>query len=92
MAERDGCRIDDVCARRGLPTLPDRLVRRRTEANASLRDLERLFNHEALATAIRAAGMELFTDEAANVYRLLTDDDTRHRRRALRDRPRPCGR
>ncbi|WP_251342550.1 rod-determining factor RdfA [Haloplanus halophilus] len=74
MAEGGGCKIEDVCARRGLSTLPERLVRRRRAAGDSLRDLERFFNRELLAAAMRAAGMELLDDEAANVYRLLTDD------------------
>jgi hypothetical protein len=75
MAEGNGCKIDEVCARRGLPTLPDRLVRRRTEDDDRLRDLERFFNRELLAAAMRAAGMELLDAGAANVYRLLTDED-----------------
>ncbi|GAB3327450.1 hypothetical protein EI982_15255 [Haloplanus rallus] len=79
MAEGDGddggCKIDDVCASRGLSTLPERLVRRRRTGGDSLRDLERFFNREVLAAAMRAAGMELLDDEAANVYRLLTGDD-----------------
>ncbi|MFD1632978.1 rod-determining factor RdfA [Haloplanus ruber] len=73
--DADGCKIDDVCARRGLSTLPERLVRRRRTADDSLRDLERFFNREVLTAAMRAAGMELLDDEAANVYRLLTGDD-----------------
>lgn len=83
----DGCKIERVCERRGLPTLADRLVDRRTETDASLRDLERVFNREVLATAMRAAGMELLEDEAANVYRLLTDEDVSHAARTeARDR------
>lgn len=70
-----GCKIETVCANRGLRTLPDRLVDRRVDAGDSLRDLERFFNREVLAAAMRAAGVELLDGEAANVYRLLTDDD-----------------
>jgi len=71
----DGCKVERVCERRGLPTLAERLVERRRETNASLRDLERFFNREVLAAAMRAAGMELLEDEAANVYRLLTAEE-----------------
>jgi Flp pilus assembly secretin CpaC len=83
----DGCKVERVCERRGLPTLTERLVERRTETDASLRDLERFFNREVLAAAMRAAGMELLEGEAANVYRLLTDDEVSHAARTeARDR------
>ncbi|MFB6101722.1 MAG: rod-determining factor RdfA [Haloplanus sp.] len=86
MAESE-CKIDAVCASRNLPTLPERLVERRVEEGDSLRDLERFFNREVLAAAMRAAGMELLEAEAANVYRLLTDDDVSHAARTeARDR------
>lgn len=74
----DGCKVERVCAERGLATLPERLVERRTETDASLRDLEGFFNREVLAAAMRAAGMELLDGEAANVYRLLTAADVSH--------------
>mgnify|MGYP007038794930 CR=1 FL=1 len=83
----DGCKVERVCGRRDLPTLPERLVERRTETGASLRDLERFFNREVLAAAMRAAGMELLDGEAANVLRLLTADDVSHAARTeARDR------
>lgn len=72
------CKVERVCERRGLPTLTERLAERRTETDASLRALERFFNREVLAAAMRAAGMELLENEAANVYRLLTADDVSH--------------
>lgn len=82
----DGCKVERVCGRRDLPTLPERLVERRTETEASLRDLERFFNREVLA-AMRAAGMELLDGEATNVLRLLTADDVSHAARTeARDR------
>lgn len=87
MADGDGCKVDRVCAERGLPTLAERLVERRRERDASLRDLERFFNREVLAAAMRAAGMELLENEAANVYRLLADEDVSHAARTeARDR------
>jgi len=87
MVEGSGCKIDEVCSRRGLATLPERLVERRTEAGDSLRDLERFFNRELLAAAMRSRGMELLDDEAANVYHLLTDEDVnRAARTEARDR------
>jgi Flp pilus assembly secretin CpaC len=87
MADGDGCKVDRVCAERGLPTLRERLVERRTETDASLRDLERFFNCEVLAAAMRAAGMELLDGEATNVYRLLTAEDVSHAARTeARDR------
>jgi Flp pilus assembly secretin CpaC len=83
----DGCKIERVCERRGLATLPERLVERRTEADASLRALERFFNRSVLASAMRAAGMELVDGAAANVHRLLTADDVSHAARTeARDR------
>jgi hypothetical protein len=83
----DGCKVERVCAEWGLPTLPERLVERRTETGASLRDLERVFNRSVLAAAMRAAGMELLDGEAANVYRLLTGEDVSHAARTeARDR------
>jgi len=83
----DGCKVERVCDRRGLPTLTERLVERRTTTDASLRDLERFFNREVLAAAMRAAGMELLEDEAANVYRLLTAETVSHAARTeARDR------
>jgi len=82
-----GCKVDRVCAERDLPTLAERLVERRTETDASLRDLERFFNRSVLAAAMRAAGMELLEAEAANVYRLLAADDVSHAARTeARDR------
>lgn len=82
----DGCKVERVCGRRDLPTLPERLVERRTETEASLRDLERFFNRAVLA-AMRAAGMELLDGEATNVLRLLTADDVSHAARTeARDR------
>ena len=83
----DGCKVERVCERRHLPTLPERMVERRTEAGASLRALERFFNREVLAAAMRAAGMELLDGEAANVHRLLTAEDVSHAARTeARDR------
>lgn len=83
----EGCKVEQVCERRGLPTLAERLVERRTETDASLRDLEGFFNRDVLASAMRAAGMELLEDEAANVYRLLTDEAVSHAARTeARDR------
>lgn len=83
----DGCKVERVCAERGVPTLTERLVERRTATDASLRDLERFFNREVLAAAMRAAGMELLEDEAANVYRLLAAEDVSHAARTeARDR------
>jgi len=81
------CKVERVCERRDLPTLTERLVERRTETDASLRDLERFFNREVLAAAMRAAGMELLEDEAGNIHRLLTDGDVSHAARTeARDR------
>ena len=92
MAERTGCKIETVCASRGLRSLADRLVDRRVDTGESLRDLERFFNQEVLAAAMRAAGMELLEGEAANVYRLLTDDDVSDAaRREAEDRLRRAG-
>jgi hypothetical protein len=51
------------------------VVERRIERDDSLRDLERFFNCELLAAAMRDAGMDLVEDEAGNLYRLLTGDD-----------------
>jgi Flp pilus assembly secretin CpaC len=86
MGERS-CKVERVCAERNLPTLAERLVERRTATDASLRDLERFFNREVLAAAMRTAGMELLEDEAANVYRLLTAEDVSHAARTeARDR------
>jgi len=83
----DGCKIERVCAERRLSTLRERLLDRRTEAGASLRDLERFFNRSVLAAAMRAAGMELLDGEASNVYRLLTAEDVSHAARTeARDR------
>ena len=83
----DGCKVERVCERRGLATLPERLVERRIEADASLRALERFFNRSVLASAMRAAGMELVDGAAANVHRLLTADDVSHAARTeARDR------
>ncbi|WP_338737809.1 rod-determining factor RdfA [Haloplanus salilacus] len=87
-----GCKIETVCASRGMPTLPDRLVDRRVDAGDSLRDLERFFNREVLAAAMRDAGMELLEGEAENVHRLLTDEDVSDAARTeARDRLRRAG-
>jgi hypothetical protein len=87
-----GCKIERVCRDRGTPTLPDRLAERRVDAGDSLRDLEDFFNREVLAAAMRDAGMELLDGEAANVYRLLTDDDVSAAARTeARDRLRRAG-
>jgi hypothetical protein len=83
----DGCKVERVCAEYDLPSLPERLVERRTGTDASLRALEGFFNRTVLAAAMRAAGMELVDGEAANVRRLLVDDDVSHAARTeARDR------
>jgi hypothetical protein len=87
MGDATDCKIDAVCARRDLSVLPQRVVERRIERDDSLRDLERFFNRELLAAAMRDAGMELVEDEARNLYRLLTGDDvSRAARTEARDR------
>lgn len=47
----------------------------RDEDRWSLRELAEHFNRELLSAAIREAGMADLNGEAANYYRLLTDDD-----------------
>ncbi|MDS0279600.1 hypothetical protein NDI85_17535 [Halomicroarcula sp. S1AR25-4] len=68
------CKVDRVAEKRGLTELDDELRERWADGD-SLRDLERYCNEAILRSAMRAAGMETLDGEAANLYRLLTDDD-----------------
>lgn len=77
----------------GLPDVGDELERRWTatgDDRASLRDLADLFNRRLLAERLADEGITTLAGEAANHYRLLTDeavsaaDQTRVRRRLER--------
>lgn len=68
------CKVDRVAEKRGLSDLDERLRERWADGD-SLRDLERVCNEAILRSAMRAAGMDTLDGEAANLYRLLTDDD-----------------
>lgn len=82
--------IDD----HGLAETGDELERRWTatgEDRASLRDLATLFNRRLVEHYLTEAGVHTLSGEAANLHRLLTDEDvsaadrTRVRRRLERD-------
>lgn len=68
------CKIDRVVDERDLEAVHDAL-RERWSDGESLRDLEAFFNRTVLEAAMTTAGMESIDGEAANLYRLLTDDD-----------------
>ncbi|WP_135305601.1 rod-determining factor RdfA [Haloarcula amylovorans] len=68
------CKVDRVAKKRGLTELDDELRKRWADGD-SLRDLERYCNESILRSAMHAAGMNTLDGEAANLYRLFTDDD-----------------
>lgn len=72
--DSDGCKIDRVIERRGLDGLGEDLGRRRQAEEASLRDLESVFNRRVLAAALRDERVETVQGEVENLYRLLTSE------------------
>lgn len=81
---RKGRKVERVADRYGLEQLPAELAERWSAdvaARNSLRDLAALFNRRVLAAAIARAGENLVDGEAANYYRLLTDEDVSSGRR-----------
>lgn len=77
MSETDSneCKIDRVIERRGLDDLDEELGRRRREDDASLRDLESVFNRRVLAAELRDKRVETLQGEVENLYRLLTSEE-----------------
>lgn len=68
-----GCKIDRVAEAWGVSDLDARLRERWAEGE-SLRDLETYVNERLLRAAMRAAGVDPVDGEAANLYRVLTDE------------------
>lgn len=71
-------KVERVIREYDLDGLNDELVARWTGERGertSLRDLADLMNERTLRAAMEAAGMNPLDGEAANTYRLLTDDD-----------------
>jgi hypothetical protein len=66
------CKVDRVCERWDL-TMGDEL-RERWRGGESLRELETVFNEAVLRAALQSADADVIDGEAANLYRLLTDD------------------
>lgn len=71
----NACKVDKVIEKRDLVGLDEELRRRRTEDEASLRDLEAYFNKRVLADELRTQRVETLQGEVENTYRLLTSDD-----------------
>lgn len=71
----NACKIDRVIERRGLDGLDEELGRRRRADDASLRELESVFNRRVLAAALRDERVETIQGEVANLYRLLTAEE-----------------
>lgn len=72
------CKVGRVQERYGLGRLDAELAARwtaPTDERASLRELARRFNRRVARAALRDAGVEPIDGEAANTYRVLTDDD-----------------
>jgi hypothetical protein len=72
MSGDTGCKVDRVCERWELPM--DDELRERWRGGESLRDLETVLNEAVLRAALRSADADVIDGEAANLYRLLTDD------------------
>lgn len=72
------CKVDRTATRYGLSNLDEELVSRwlSEEDSHSLRDLEEYVNVELIRTALESEGEGVIDGEAANYYRLLTDDET----------------
>jgi len=68
------CKVGRVSQERALSGLDEEL-RERWESGSSLRDLETYVNEQVLAGAMQRAGLDPVDGEAANLYRVLTDDD-----------------
>jgi len=72
MAGNDGCKVGRVAERWDLTVDDD--LRDRWAAGASLRDLETYYNERVLRAALESVDADVIGGEAANLYRLLTDD------------------
>lgn len=71
------CKVGRSASAYGLTELDTELVDRWVgEESDSLRDLETYVNRQLVRAALERAGESVIEGEAANYYRLLTDDDT----------------
>lgn len=71
------CKVGRSASRYGLADLDSELVERWVgEESDSLRDLETYVNTELVRAAIEETGESVIEGEAANYYRLLTDEET----------------
>lgn len=71
------CKVGRSASTYGLSELDAELVDRWVGAESdSLRDLEAYVNRELVRAALEQAGESVIEGEAANYYRLLTDDET----------------
>jgi len=74
MAAHEGCKVERVTERYDLHEADERLLRRRENEDASLRELETHLNRRLLKRAMIEQGMSPLDGEVENYYRLLTDD------------------
>lgn len=72
MSGETGCKVDRVAERWDLAIDDD--LRERRAAGESLRDLETYVNERLLRAALRSVDADPLDGEAANLYRLLTDE------------------
>jgi len=86
MAAHEGCKVERVTERYDLHEADERLLRRRENEDASLRELETHLNRRLLKREMFEQGMSPLDGEVENYYRLLTDDTvmTTARREARR--------
>lgn len=70
-----GCKLGRVAGDRNLGLTLERIETAWREQDASLRNLERVFNQTVLEAALETEGYVPLDGEVDNLYRLLTDDD-----------------
>lgn len=79
------CKVDRIGEKYGLDGLDGRLERRRSQKDASLRQLESHINREVLKRAMTSAGKDPIKGEAANLLDHLRGDDEISRKEARRE-------
>jgi len=81
----EGCKVDRIREKYGLTALDERLRRRRSKKDASLRDLDEYINTRVVEVAMVSAGADPVEGEPSNYLSLLRSDDSISRKEARRE-------
>lgn len=79
------CKVDDINDKYELLNLNSRLIRRREQADASLRDLDDYISKQILKSAMQDAGMGARNEKAEYYLELLKSDDRIPRKEARQE-------